>query len=183
MKRPMTISNLRTFQQFVTQRDRAKSNEPIYGRLIGRKLKISSKPSCPGWYPDSPAIELFPLELPVPSKAREWWRDLLDGEIADFRICDDGAYTIAVISKTAMWSSIPDLHMGGNKSQFHAVTYNRFEQIVGERVFNQMLAECGCIGISVRQVWIPVKFSPARLRSRSNRRTPAREKSDHKSQI
>lgn len=174
MKRPMTISNLRAFQQFISKRSRSKSTEPVYGRLIGRKLKISSKPSCPGWYPDSPPIELIPIELPVPSKAREWWKELLEGEIVDFRICDEEPYTIAVIAKASIWSSIPDLHISGVKSQFRIVDENRFIQMVSAPIFNQMIGECAHIGISIRRVLIPVKFSPASLRNRPNSRTPAK---------
>src|SRR6185437_5395385 len=183
MKRPLIISNLPAFQQFIARRARAKTTEPTYGRLIGRKLKISTEPTCPGWYPDSPPIELIPLELPAPNEAREWWRELLYGEIVDFRICDEEPYTIAVIAKASIWSSIPDLHISGVKSQYRIVDENRFAQMVSAPVFDQMIGECTHIGISIRRVSIPVKFSPARhARNRPNSRTPAREKSDHKSQ-
>src|SRR6185437_2487591 len=105
-------------------------------------------------------VELTLLELPAPSKARDWWRELIYGEIVDFRLCDEGAFTTAVIAKAAVWDLIPELRMLNFKTQFRVISEQRFARLVGEENFNSMIGECAETGISVRRVWTTVRFVP-----------------------
>lgn len=158
MKKHQVFTSLKAFRRFLQSEVPPKTKGHFYGRIIGKKLAISTRSDNPGWYPDSPPVRYFPLELPAPAQAKQWWRDLLNGEIADYRICDDLGVFTACIAKTAIWSSLPDIRMPTPKHEFRICDEQGFLQIVGEEQFNQMFGECATGGISFRRVFLRAKI-------------------------
>jgi len=151
MKKHQVFTSLKAFRRFLKSEVPPKTKGHFYGRIIGKKLAISTRSGNPGWYPDSPPVRYFPLELPAPAQAKQWWRDILDGEIADYRICGD-IWVTACIAKTAIWASLPDIHMLEPKHEFRICDEQEFLKIVGEERFNEMIGECEVGGISFRRV-------------------------------
>ena len=183
MKKHQVFTSLKSFKRFLQSEVPPGTEGPFYGRIIGKNLAISTNRDNPGWYPDSPPVRYFPLELPAPSQARQWWKDLLDGEIADYRICDElWGYSIACLAKSAIWSSLPDVHMLGPKHEFRICSEQEFLKIVGEELFDQMIGECEVGGISFRRVIleadiprrVAVKLDRSLVSQQRRRRSPTR---------
>jgi len=170
MKKRQVFTSLKTFKHFLQSDLPPGTDVQFYGRIIGKKLAISTQPDNPGWYHDSPPVRYFPIELPAPSQAKQWWRDMLDGEIADYRICGD-IWVTACVAKTAIWSCLPDIHMLEPKHEFRICGEEEFLKIVGKERFNEMIGECEAGGISFRRVISKADFPrrPQHFRSSASK--------------
>lgn len=153
MIQPNAISTLKDFMRFVENLDPAHA---VFGlKLESGILIVSTSTHMPGYYPESPPVSLRPLKLPRPESAAQWWRDLWEGDVVDFRIANLPDYElpghIVVIAKTAIWTSLPDLFLPLSKAVFQDITVEEFEARVGRPLAFEMIAEQSLLGISVRR--------------------------------
>ena len=92
---------------------------------------------------------MYPIDVPDPQNARDWWLDIWEREIATFRFCSAGR--IIVLAKIGVWDSLPAWHMSHPKDDFVEIDGQLAEDAIG-------LPEARDLSLSFR-AWFTEPFS------------------------
>jgi hypothetical protein len=91
---------------------------------------------------------MYPIELPDPKDARDWWFDIWEREIATFRY--SRASHIVLMAKTGVWDAIPECYLSRPKEEFVEIPEELLLDILGKRIVSQMVLEHNFCGLSTR---------------------------------
>jgi hypothetical protein len=129
-----------------------------YGRIGfggGKRLWISDEPVTTVQWDSrtTDRVPMYPMTLPSPKDAREWWWRLWDGQITLF-LYRNGLLAMACIAAAGTWESLSPWYVCRSKDEFVEIPEKQFRKLVGEPTFGEMLEEYNILGISTRSLWL-----------------------------
>jgi hypothetical protein len=113
-------------------------------------LLISDQP----WHDfqwDSYTIErrpMYPIQLPDPKEARNWWMDIWERQTATFRYSQ--TLRVLLLAKAGAWACVPEWLLIRPKDEFVEVSERQVRDVLGKQVVSQLVLEHNLCGLSTR---------------------------------